>query len=222
MNISDEYLQKTFGKHEPREIEELVFDSYWADKASFTEEEKKALEKYVNLIHLSLNNIGLKSLKSLPSIKNLYYLSLNNNELTGDDFDVLKTLYPNLSKLKISGNVIEKIDNLSKLKPLKLRKIEVRENPFSIGNDKYKQKLFDMLPSLKIIDNTDRNGDEEETTDYHNEEQENEGSDFNEEDEEDGSKDNDDDDDNAEDGSKDDEEEEEEEDEDNNNKIKKK
>ena len=224
MNISDEYLQKTFGKHEPREIEELVFDSYWADKASFTEEEKKALEKYVNLIHLSLNNIGLKSLKSLPSIKNLYYLSLNNNELTGEDFDVLKTLYPNLSKLKISGNVIEKIDNLSKLKPLKLRKIEVRENPFSIGNDKYKQKLFDMLPSLKIIDNTDRNGDEEETTDYHNEEQENEGSDFNEEDVEDGSKDNDDDD--AEDGSKDDneeEEEEEEEEEDNNkNKIKKK
>ena len=222
MNISDEYLQKTFGKHEPREIEELVFDSYWADKASFTEEEKKALEKYVNLIHLSLNNIGLKSLKSLPSIKNLYYLSLNNNELTGEDFDVLKTLYPNLSKLKISGNVIEKIDNLSKLKPLKLRKIEVRENPFSIGNDKYKQKLFDMLPSLKIIDNTDRNGDEEETTDYHNEEQENEGSDFNEEDEEDGSKDNDDDD--AEHGSKDDnEEEEEEEEEDNNkNKIKKK
>ena len=220
MNISDEYLQKTFGKHEPREIEELVFDSYWADKASFTEEEKKALEKYVNLIHLSLNNIGLKSLKSLPSIKNLYYLSLNNNELTGDDLDVLKTLYPNLSKLKISGNVIEKIDNLSKLKPLKLRKIEVRENPFSIGNDKYKQKLFDMLPSLKIIDNTDRNGDEEETTDYHNEEQENEGSDFNEEDEEDGSKDDDD----AEDGSKDDnEEEEEEEEEDNNkNKIKKK
>ena len=222
MNISDEYLQKTFGKHEPREIEELVFDSYWADKASFTEEEKKALEKYVNLIHLSFKNIGLKSLKSLPSIKNLYYLSLNNNELTGDDLDVLKTLYPNLSKLKISGNVIEKIDNLSKLKTLKLRKIEVRENPFSIGNDKYKQKLFEMLPSLKIIDNTDRNGDEEETTDYHNEEQENEGSDFNEEDEEDGSKDNDDDD--AEDGSKDDnEEEEEEEEEDNNkNKIKKK
>ena len=210
MSISDKYLQETFGKHEPREIEELVFDNFWADKANFTEEEKKALEKYANLIHLSLNNIGLKSLKSLPSIKNLYYLSLNNNELTGDDFDVLKTLYPNLSKLKISGNVIEKIDNLLKLKPLKLRKIEVKENPFSIGNDKYKQKLFEMLPSLKIVDQTDKNGDEEETTDYHNEEQENEGSDFNEEEEEDGSKD-------------DNEEEEEEEEEDNNkNKIKKK
>ncbi len=191
MNISDKYLQDTFGKHDPKEIDELVFDNYFVDKNSFTEEEKKALEKYVNLIHLSLNNIGLKSLKNLPKIKCLYYLSLKNNELTGEDFDILKTLYPNLSKLKISGNVIENIDNLSKLKPLNLRKIEVKENPFSVGNDKYKKKLFDMLPTLKIIDNTDKNGDEEETTDYHNEEQENEGSeDFNEEEEpEDGSKD---------------------------------
>ena len=50
MNKFEKYLQETFGKHEPREIEELVFDSYWADKAYFTEEEKKALEKYDMLI----------------------------------------------------------------------------------------------------------------------------------------------------------------------------
>ena len=175
MNKFEKYLQDTFGEHEPREIEELVFDDHWKDKESFTEDEKKALEKYVNLIHLSLNNIGLKSLKNLPRIKGLYYLSLNNNDLSGDDFDLLTTLYPNLEKLKISGNVIEKIDNLLKLKPLKLRKIDVKENPFSIGNDKYKQKIFEMLPSLKIVDQTDKNGDEEETTDYHNEEEENEG-----------------------------------------------
>ena len=184
MNISDKYLQDTFGQHNPKEIDELVFDNYFVDKTSFTEEEKKALEKYVNLIHLSLNNIGLKSLKNLPKIKCLYYLSLKNNELTGEDFDILKSLYPNLSKLKISGNVIENIDNLLKLKPLNLRKIEVKENPFSVGNDKYKKKLFEMLPSLKIIDNTDKNGDEEETTDYHNEEKENEGDEDGEYDEE--------------------------------------
>ena len=105
------------------------------------------------------------------------------------------------------------------MKPLKLRKIEVKENPFSIGNDKYKQKLFEMLPSLKIVDQTDKNGDEEETTDYHNEEQENEGSDFNEEEEEDGSKDNEDE---AEDGSKDDGEEDEDEEEEDDDKGKNK
>ena len=95
----------------------------------------------------------------------------------------MTTLYPNLEKLKISGNIIEKIDNLLKLKPLKLRKIEVKENPFSIGNDKYKNKLFDMLPSLKIIDQSDKYGEEIETTDYKNEEEENEGSEFAEEEE---------------------------------------
>ena len=183
MNKFEKYLQDTFGEHEPREIEELVFDDHWKDKESFTEDEKKALEKYVNLIHLSLNNIGLKSLKNLPRIKGLYYLSLNNNDLSGDDFDLLTTLYPNLEKLKISGNIIENIDNLLKLKPLKLRKIEVKENPFSIGNDKYKNKLFDMLPSLKIIDQSDKYGEEIETTDYKNEEEENEGSEFAEEEE---------------------------------------
>ena len=208
MNKFEKYLQDTFGKHEPREIEELIFDGHWKDKESFSEEEKKALEKYVNLIHLSFNNIGLKSLKNLPQIKHLYYLSLNNNELTGDDFDILKTLYPNLNKLKISGNVIENMDNLSKLKPLQLRKIEVKENPFSVGNDKYKRKLFDMLPSLKIIDQTDKNGDEEETTNYNEEdENEGEGNEFNEiEEDEDDSKSNDD---NEENGEESDEEEEE-------------
>ena len=131
-----------------------------------------------------MNNIGLKSLENLPSIKSLYYLSLKNNELSGDDFDKIKTLYPKLNKLKISGNVIEKMDNLMKLKPLKLRKIEVKENPFSVGNDKYIKKVFDMLPTLKIVDQTDKNGDEEETTDYHNEEKENEGDEDGEYDEE--------------------------------------
>ena len=208
MNKFEKYLQDTFGQHEPREIEELVFDDHWKDKESFSEDEKKALEKYVNLIHLSFNNIGLKSLKNLPQLKNLYCLSLNNNELTGDDFEILKTLYPNLNKLKISGNVIEKMDNLLKLKPLKLRKIEVKENPFSVGNDKYIRKLFDMLPTLKIVDHTDINGDEEETTNYKEEEEneEEEGNDFNEEEEpEDDDKSDDDDEGNAEESDEEDE-----------------
>ena len=188
MNKFEKFLQEYFGEHEPKEIEELVFDNFWVDKASLSLEEKKALEKYVNLIHLSFNNIGLKSLDNLPSIKSLFYLSLNNNELTGEDFDKIKTLYPNLNKLKISGNVIEKIDNLNKLKSLKLRKIEVKENPFSVGNDKYIRKVFDMIPSLKIVDRINKSGDEEETTDYHNQEKDEEGGEedgeYNEEEEE--------------------------------------
>jgi hypothetical protein len=165
-------LQITFGKHVPTEYEELNLDDFWKNKHSLTKDEKVALEEYKNLIILSLNNIGLSSLENFPAIKNLYYLSLKNNELNGDDFDLIPKLFPNLKKLKISGNNIEKINNLYKLRNLKLRKIEVKENPFSVGNKKYKNKLMDLLPTLEIIDQEDNVGERVETTDYHNEEKE--------------------------------------------------
>ena len=101
-------------------------------------------------------------------------LSLNNNELNGDDFDLIKKLYPGLNKLKVNGNNIEKIENLGKLRNLKLRKIEVKDNPFSVGNNKYKSKLFNILPDLKSIDHENYQGESVDTTDYHIEQEEEE------------------------------------------------
>ena len=75
MNSFIEKLQNTLGHHSPKEIEELVLDNLWDNKESLTIEEKAGLEQYTNLIHLSLNNLGLKSLKNFPAIKGLYYLS---------------------------------------------------------------------------------------------------------------------------------------------------
>lgn len=185
MSQFEKRLKESFGYHVPKEIEELVLDDFWVNKDTFTDDEKTVLERYTNLIHLSLNNIGFKSLENFPSIKGLYMLSLNNNELNGDDFDLIKKLYPGLNKLKISGNNIEKIENLAKLKNLNLRKIEVKENPFSVGNNKYKNKIFDILPSLEAIDHENIKGDSVESTDYHNEEEEGEDDgDYDEEEEE--------------------------------------
>ena len=186
-------LQISLGEHVPTEIDELVLDDFWKNKDCLSKEEKSGLEEYKNLVHLSLNNLGLKSLKNFPAIKSLYYLSIKNNELNGDDFDLIPKLFPDLKKLKISGNNIEKINNLSKLREIELRKIEVKENPFSVGNTTYKKKLFQMLPSLEIIDQEDEKGIEVETTDYHNEENELEDDeDYNEEEEENNEKENDD------------------------------
>ena len=55
----------------------------------------------------------------------------NKNKLKGDDFDIFPKLYPNLYKLKISFNQINSLDNLSCLNQLVLKKIEVKENPFT-------------------------------------------------------------------------------------------
>ena len=165
-------LQNSFGKHSPKEIDELVLDYFWTNKKSLTKDEKSGLEQYKNLVHLSLSNIGLKSLENFPCIKDLYYLSIKNNELNGNDFDLIPKLFPGLKKLKISGNKIEKINNLDKLRNLKLRKIEVKDNPFSIGDKAYKKKIFNLIPSLEIVDQEDERGEEIETTDYHNEQAE--------------------------------------------------
>ena len=173
MSNFEQYLQESLNKHDPKEIEELILDNLWEKKENFTEEEKSVLEKYTSLIHLSLNGLSLKSLENFPYIKNLHALSLNDNDLNGDDFDLIKNLYPYLHKLKITGNKIEKIDNLAKLKTHNnLKKIEVKENPFSVGNNKYKEKLFDMLPYVQAIDKQTRQGEEIESTDYYNEEAE--------------------------------------------------
>ena len=174
MNSFLESLQENLGKHTTKEVDELVLDNFWNNKESLTIEEKAGLEQYINLVHLSLNNLGLKSLKNFPAIKSLYYLSIKNNELNGDDFDLIPRLFPGLKKLKISGNVIEKVNNLAKLSKLKLRKIEVKENPFSVGNKTYKKKVFQLLPSLEIVDQETEGGEEVETTDYHNEQDEQE------------------------------------------------
>ena len=188
-NFSKE-LQVLLGKHEPKEIEELNLDKFTDDWNSLQLYHKEGLELYNNLIHLSLNELGLENLSNFPEIKCLMILSLKNNKLKGDDFDIIPKLYPNLYKLKISFNQINSIDNLSCLNQLELKKIEVKENPFTKNDNEYRDKIYKMLPSLEIVDQMQKNGQEIDTSDYGNdsssfeEEEEEDDNDNNEEDSE--------------------------------------
>ena len=174
-------LQNLLGKHEPKEIEELNLDKFSENIKSLEPYHKEGLELYNNLIHLSLNDLGLENLSNFPEIKCLMILSLKNNKLKGDDFDTIPKLYPNLYKLKISFNQINSIDKLSCLNQLQLKKLEVKENPFTKNDDEYRDKIYEMIPSLIIVDQMQKNGQEIDTSDYGNE-----SSSFNEEEEEEG------------------------------------
>ena len=167
-NFSKE-LQVLLGKHEPKEIEELNLDKFTDDLNSLQLYHKEGLELYNNLIHLSLNELGLENLSNFPEIKCLMILSLKNNKLKGDDFDIIPKLYPNLYKLKISFNQINSIDNLSCLNQLELKKIEVKENPFTKNDTEYRDKIYKIIPSLIIVDQMQKNGQEIDTSDYGNE-----------------------------------------------------
>ena len=167
-NFSKE-LQVLLGKHEPKEIEELNLDKFTDDLNSLQLYHKEGLELYNNLIHLSLNELGLENLSNFPEIKCLMILSLKNNKLKGDDFDTIPKLYPNLYKLKISFNQINSLDNLSCLNKLELKKIEVKENPFTKNDNEYRDKIYKIIPSLIIVDQMQKNGQEIDTSDYGNE-----------------------------------------------------
>ena len=174
-------LQNLLGKHEPKEIEELNLDKFSENIKSLEPYHKEGLELYSNLIHLSLNDLGLENLSNFPEIKCLMILSLKNNKLKGDDLDTIPKLYPNLYKLKISFNQINSIDKLSCLNQLQLKKVEVKENPFTKNDDEYRDKIYKIIPSLIIVDQMQKNGQEIDTSDYGNE-----SSSFNEEEEEEG------------------------------------
>ena len=164
----DEQLQNLLGHHKPEEIEELVLDEFTKEIKFFSLVHKKGLELYRNLIHLSLNNIGLENLSNFPEIKSLMILSLNNNKLTGDDFSIIPNTYPLLYKLKISNNNIQSIDKLSYFSKTKLKKIEIKDNPFTKNIENYRQKVYELIPSLVIVDQKQKNGQEIDTTDYGN------------------------------------------------------
>ena len=130
----ESFLIEKFGEHEPKEIDELVLDDLIANMGNLSEEHKKTLERYSNLIRLSMNNLGITSLTNFPSIVNLHVLEISLNCLTGEDFDKIPKLYPNLHKLKVTGNKIESIDVFKAISKTKIERIETIENPFMEKN----------------------------------------------------------------------------------------
>ena len=166
MNEFAMFLQENLGEHEPKEIEELILDDLFKDCDELSEEHKEALELYSNLIHLSINGLGLKSLKNFPCIPNLYILQVKNNKLTGEDFKDLLKLYPGLYKLKISGNLIKTLNIFAPLEKSKIRKIEIEENPINENNIKLKEDLFKIMPNLISINREKRDGEILESTNY--------------------------------------------------------
>ena len=178
------FLEDKFGAHNPREIEELILDGMINDITSLNEDHKQTLEKYCNLVRLSIGNLGLTSLDNFPKLTNLYVLEVNQNLLTGEDFAKIPELYPNLHKLKVSNNIIESIDMFKVLQKSTIKKLEVLNNPFMEKDKNAVDKLFGILKQVKIINREDRSGEEIETTDYGGEEEEDEEESFNEEEEE--------------------------------------
>lgn len=180
-------LQEKLGEHDPSEVDELILDDLYSGIEEFSNDHKKTLELYNSLLNLSLNALGLKSLKNFPKIPELRILEIRGNSLNGNDLKDLKALYPNLYKLKLGENPIKSLDVFKPLADFpQLKKIELQDTDVT-KKDTYRDELFKMLNNVEIIDKMSREGDEIDSTIYDEEDgefedDEFEGEEFDEED----------------------------------------
>jgi hypothetical protein len=81
---------------------------------------------------------------------------------------------PKLYKIKLEKNSIDNLDKLKCLAGYNIAKINLADNPIVASNANYKNELFELIPTLKAIDGTDKNGELVESTVYGDEEDEEE------------------------------------------------
>jgi len=129
-------------------------------------------EDYVNLESLSLINVGLTSLKGFPKLANLKKLELSDNRISGG----LNLLHgsPKLTHLNLSGNKIKDLDTLEPLKEFKNLKNLDLFNCDVTGIESYRDKVFNLIPSLKFLDGFDCDDKEAEDSEADEDEEGNE------------------------------------------------
>ncbi|EDO41464.1 predicted protein [Nematostella vectensis] len=132
----------------PGEITELILDNCRSTSiVGLTDE-------FVKLEILSMINVGLTTLKNFPKLPNLRKLELSDNRISSGLQNL--TGSPKLTHLSLSGNKIkdletlEPLEKLSNLKSLDLFNCEVT------NVDDYKNKVFELIPSLRYLDGCDK------------------------------------------------------------------
>uniref|UniRef100_A0A182J9X9 U2A'/phosphoprotein 32 family A C-terminal domain-containing protein n=1 Tax=Anopheles atroparvus TaxID=41427 RepID=A0A182J9X9_ANOAO len=128
-------------------------------------------ESFTALETLSLINVGLVSLKNFPKLSNLRKLELSDNRISNGLSNL--TGSPKLTHLNLSGNRIKDFEELQPLKDLQnLEVLDLFNNQVTLI-DNYRDKIFQLIPSLTYLDGFDKDfaeapSDEEEIADDRN------------------------------------------------------
>ncbi|XP_013098178.1 acidic leucine-rich nuclear phosphoprotein 32 family member A isoform X1 [Stomoxys calcitrans] len=137
-------------------------------------------DEYTALESLSLINVGLTTLKGFPKLPNLKKLELSDNRIS-NGLHYLSTS-PKLQYLNLSGNKIKDLEALKPLEEFKNLAVLDLFNNEATQIENYREKIFEMLPSLKFLDGFDCNdveapseGDDEEENGNYSEDDDSEG-----------------------------------------------
>lgn len=129
------------------------------------------LEKFQNLQHLSIANVGVSSLEQFPRLRNLQSLILSDNRIAGGLEFLVEAGLDSLRDLDLSNNRIQYIEDLAPLAQLKLTSLDLYECPVTRIKD-YRSRVFGLIKSLKYLDKMD--AEENEPPESEDEEEEDE------------------------------------------------
>lgn len=146
-------LEQNSQKADRAEVKELLLDCCRSPHVDGLTDEFAKLEK------LSMNNVGLTTLKGFPKLAKLAKLELSDNRFA----DGLENLVGcgNIRYLNLSGT---KIKELAQIKPLAqlahLNTLDLYNCEVTTKEPDYRAQVFKTLPQLKFLDGFDVNDEE--------------------------------------------------------------
>ena len=149
-------------------------------------------EEFSALEQLDLQNASLTNIKLFPKLPKLKKLDLSGNRLS-KGLEVLKES-PNLKSLSLANNKFKDFDTLKPLTDLQLTHLDVDGNEFTESKEDFRKKVFELFPSLVLLDGVDKEGveansddeDEEDDDEDLGDEEESAGEEESDDDDEDG------------------------------------
>ncbi|XP_041001994.1 acidic leucine-rich nuclear phosphoprotein 32-related protein-like [Juglans microcarpa x Juglans regia] len=131
------------------------------------------LERFQNLQHLSIANIGVSSLEQFPRLRSLQKLILSDNRIASGLEFLVEAGLDSLRDLDLSNNRIQYIEDLAPLAPLKLVSLDLYECPVTRVKD-YRSRVFGLIKSLKYLDKMDAEENERPESDDEEEDEDDE------------------------------------------------
>lgn len=131
------------------------------------------LERFQNLLHLSIANVGVSSLEQFPRLRSLQKLNLSDNRIAGGLEFLVQAGLDSLRDLDLSNNRIQYIEDLAPLAQLKLVSLDLYECPVTRVKD-YRSRVFGLIKSVKYLDKMDAEENERPESDDEEEEEEDE------------------------------------------------
>jgi len=153
IEVIDEIIAKSGGK-----LEELVVKDFKISQ--FTETIKEKIEKCEDLTSLNLSGCSIGSLQYFPKLLKLTRLEMSRNVFKGDELKNIISCVPNLKELFLGDNQIKEYNEIASLAQLKYLKVVSLAGCEITTKGDYREKIFSMIPSLKVLDMVGRNENE--------------------------------------------------------------